>query len=90
MDNCYLKTDILNGIFKKLIGDKKVQILEFLADNCDEEGFLKFNINEICELLNTSKPTVIATFKILEDKKILYKIKNGLYKLNLKDELSRS
>ena len=70
-------------IYKKILGDKKVSVIEFLAKNHDKNGFITLNINEICTLTNTSKPTVIQTLKLLDEKFVLKKIKNGVYKLNL-------
>ena len=37
-------------------------------------------ISEICEKLDVSKPTVISTFKLLEEKKIFERVKNGVYR----------
>ena len=37
-------------------------------------------ISDICEKLNVSKPTVISTFKLLEEKKIFERVKNGVYR----------
>lgn len=53
----------------------------------DEKYLVKYTIKEICDELEVSKPTVIQTFKLLEEKGVLTKIKNGLYRLNLSDEL---
>lgn len=70
-------------IYKKILGDKKVSVIEFLAKNHDKNGFITLSINEICTMTNTSKPTVIQTLKLLDEKFVLKKIKNGVYKLNL-------
>ncbi|VYS88414.1 ArsR family transcriptional regulator [Campylobacter ureolyticus] len=70
-------------IYKKILGDKKVSVIEFLAKNYDKNGFITLSVNEICTLTNTSKPTVIQTLKLLDEKFVLKKIKNGVYKLNL-------
>lgn len=70
-------------IFKKLIGEKKVEIIEFLAQNCDENDLIALKISEICQATNSSKPTAINTIKMLEEHKIIAKIKNGLYKITL-------
>ncbi|EBF6065578.1 ArsR family transcriptional regulator, partial [Campylobacter lari] len=44
-------------------------------------GFVFANIEELSKRLNISKPTIISTFKFLEEKALLEKLKNGLYKL---------
>ncbi|TXE79058.1 ArsR family transcriptional regulator [Campylobacter peloridis] len=65
----------------KIFGKKRFEILEFLALNADNDGFVFANIEELSKRLNISKPTIINTFKFLEEKALLEKLKNGLYKL---------
>ncbi|EAK6016741.1 ArsR family transcriptional regulator [Campylobacter lari] len=65
----------------KIFGKKRFEILEFLALHADENGFVFIDIEELCKRLNTSKPTIINTFKFLEEKSLLEKLKNGLYRL---------
>ncbi|PHJ03730.1 ArsR family transcriptional regulator [Campylobacter fetus subsp. venerealis] len=78
---------MLTKLFKKILGEKKTLIMELLVENMDEKYLVKYTIKEICDELEVSKPTVIQTFKLLEEKGVLTKIKNGLYRLNLSDEL---
>ena len=79
----YVMTPNEREIYSAILGEKKVEIINLLLLNCDENGFIFCKISEICEILNVSKPTVIETFKLLQKTKIFSKIKNGLYKLNL-------
>ena len=65
-------------IYKAIIGEKKVEIINLLVKSCDENGFIVVKISEICEKLDVSKPTVINTFKLLEEKKIFERVKNGV------------
>ena len=67
-------------IYKVLLGEKKVEIINLLCKLSDENGFIMLKISEICEKLNVSKPTVISTFKLLEEKKIFERVKNGVYR----------
>ena len=67
-------------IYKALLGEKKVEIINLLYELSDENGFIVLKISEICEKLNVSKPTVISTFKLLEEKKIFERVKNGVYR----------
>ncbi len=67
-------------IYKAVIGEKKVEIINLLVKSCDENGFIVLKISEICEKLDVSKPTVINTFKLLEEKKIFERVKNGVYR----------
>lgn len=67
-------------ICKALLGEKKVEIINLLCELNDENGFIMLKISEICEKLNVSKPTVISTFKLLEEKKIFERVKNGVYR----------
>lgn len=72
--------DKINQIFTLIVGEKKFEIIKFLCENADENGFVKFTVLQICEKTNSSKPTTINTIKLLEDKNILKRVKNGLYK----------
>ena len=67
-------------IYKAIIGEKKVEIINLLVKSCDENCFIVVKISEICEKLDVSKPTVINTFKLLEEKKIFERVKNGVYR----------
>lgn len=72
-------------ILSALIGEKKFEIIEFFIRNLDENGLINFTISEICKETNSSKPTVIETIKLLENRKIFERVKNGVYKFkNLK------
>lgn len=73
------------AIFSSILGDKKIKVIEFLISKCDKQGFVCTKISEICNELNISKPTAIDTIKLLENKKILKRIKNGLYEFKLTD-----
>jgi len=70
-------------IYKKLLGEKKVEIIEFLATSPDKYGFINLTIDEICKATNSSKPTVIDTLALLRKKGVMKRIKNGVYKLTL-------
>lgn len=67
------------GIF----GKKKFELFKFLCENADENGFVFVKIADLVQILHISKPTIIATFNFLEEKKLLIKLKNGLYQLKL-------
>ena len=67
-------------IYKAIIGEKKVEIIKLLVKSCDENGFIVVKISEICEKLDVSKPTLINTFNLLEEKKIFERVKNGVYR----------
>lgn len=77
------QNEILHKIISNIIGEKKFQVIEFFVENADENGFIFATILDICEKLDVSKPTVINTIKFLEEKHLLERIKNGLYKINL-------
>jgi len=67
-------------IYKALLGGKKAEIINLLCELSDENGFIMLKISDICEKLNVSKPTVMSTFKLLEEKKIFERVKNGVYR----------
>ena len=73
-------------IFAQILGEKKTEIILFLAQNADENGFICIKISQICEQTSASKPTVIETIKLLESRKIFERVKNGIYRFkNLKE-----
>ena len=73
-------------ILAQILGEKKTEIILFLAQNADENGFICIKISQICEQTSASKPTVIETIKLLESRKIFERIKNGIYRFkNLKE-----
>ncbi|MCR4942429.1 MAG: helix-turn-helix domain-containing protein [Campylobacter sp.] len=63
-----------------ILGAKKLEIIEFLLEKQDENGFIFFSLSELCEQTKCSKPTAINTLNLLRQKNVLEKLKNGLYK----------
>lgn len=79
-------TELEREIFGQILGEKKVEIILFLAQNTDENGFITVKISEICERTDASKPTVTQTIRLLENRKIFERVKNGIYRFkNLKE-----
>ena len=79
-------TELTREIFAQILGEKKTEIILFLAQNTDENGFITVKISEICERTDASKPTVTQTIKLLENRKIFERVKNGIYRFkNLKE-----
>lgn len=72
----------LAKLCKLLLGVKRYEILAFLCANVDKYGLIKLRIKDIEEALDVSKPTVLATFKLLGDKQLFEKLKNGFYRLH--------
>ncbi|MFC2750002.1 MAG: MarR family transcriptional regulator [Campylobacter sp.] len=78
-------TELEREIFGQILGEKKMEIILFLAQNADENGFITVKISDICERTDASKPTVTQTIKLLENRKIFERVKNGIYRFkNLK------
>lgn len=78
-------TELEREIFGQILGEKKMEIILFLAQNADENGFISVKILDICAKTNASKPTAIETIKLLESRKIFERVKNGIYRFkNLK------
>lgn len=73
---------LVDEICREILGKKFVSVIEFLLTNADKRGFITLTQDEICKLVGVSKPTLSKIFKTLETKKILKKVKNGVYKLN--------
>ena len=79
-------TELEREIFGQILGEKKTEIILFLAQNADENGFITVKISDICERTAASKPTVTQTIKLLENRKIFERVKNGIYRFkNLKE-----
>jgi len=79
-------TELEREIFGQILGEKKMEIILFLAQNVDENGFITVKISDICERTDASKPTVTQTIKLLENRKIFERVKNGIYRFkNLKE-----
>jgi len=72
-----------NSLLKVLrtIGGKRVQIIEHIFNNINENSEFIGTYDEITNTLNSSKPTVVNTFKALIEDGILERVKNGHYKL---------
>lgn len=75
--------NLYKSIMRAIIGAKKSQIIEFIINNLDDDKRFKYTIKELCDELNISKPTAIETINLLLEKRVLKKIKNGLYQLNI-------
>jgi len=79
-------TKLEREVFGQILGEKKMEIILFLAQNADENGFITVKISDICERTDASKPTVTQTIKLLENRKIFERVKNGIYRFkNLKE-----
>ena len=79
-------TELEREIFGQILGEKKMEIILFLAQNSDENGFITVKISDICAQTDASKPTVTQTIKLLENRKIFERVKNGIYRFkNLKE-----
>jgi len=72
-----------NKLIKVLrtIGGKRVQIIEYVFNNINKDNQFIGTYDDITKKLNTSKPTVVNTFKVLLEDGILTRIKNGQYQL---------
>ena len=68
---------------EKYFGKKCFEVFKALCAKADENGFVSVKIETLMGELNASKPTIINAFGLLTRKKILTKLKNGFYKLDL-------
>ena len=74
---------LYKSVICMILGDKKSEIIEFIIDNLDDNKRFKYTIKELCATLNISKPTAIDTTNLLTQKRVIKKIKNGLYQLSI-------
>ena len=82
-------TELEREIFGQILGEKKIEIILFLAQNTDENGFITVKISEICERTDASKPTVTQTIRLLENRNIFERVKNGIYRFKNLKELAK-
>ncbi len=65
-----------------LFGGKKVEIVEYLFEHCNDEQIFYGTHDEIAEHLHTTRQTVAQCFKDLAKFGLLEKMRNKTYKLN--------
>lgn len=65
------------------IGGKRVQIIEYIISHLDDSNIFYGTYDEIAQALSASKPTVVNAFQLLLENRILTRIKNGAYKMNM-------
>lgn len=73
------------AVFSALFGEKKIKIILHLISCADSKNLINQSIADICKECECSKPTAINTIKMLQEHKILQKVKNGLYKFNIEE-----
>ncbi|WP_301008527.1 response regulator, partial [Helicobacter japonicus] len=65
-DEIASKNLLINAI-ATFVGGKKIAIIQFLLEHCDEDNIFYGSYENIIEHLNVSKPTIVKTFKQLID-----------------------
>ncbi|PEB42274.1 hypothetical protein COO06_08160 [Bacillus pseudomycoides] len=65
-----------------LNGDKKIQVLNFVMDNLNDENQLHMTQKEISDKTGVSNRTVSDTMKALQEAKFFEKLQSGVYKVN--------
>lgn len=73
----------LEKVLIKILGTKRFELVKYLCENCDDNGFIGVKLSQLEEVLKQSKPTLIASLKFLEEKKLLSKLKNSFYQIKL-------
>ena len=63
-----------------LVGGRKIDILQHIINNLDEESCFHGSYGDIMAAIDVSKPTVIRLFRDLIEAGALERIKNGLYR----------
>ncbi len=74
--------DLLIRAISAFVGGKKIEIIKFLLDHCDENNIYYGSYEDIIAQLDVSKPTIVKTFKQLINVGLLIKIKNKVYKIH--------
>ncbi len=74
--------NLLLGAIATFVGGKKIEIIKFLFDHCDEDNMFYGSYEDIISELNVSKPTIVKTFHQLMEVGLLVKIRNKVYRIN--------
>ncbi|MGX5430265.1 replication/maintenance protein RepL [Bacillus cereus] len=69
-----------------LNGDKKIQVLNFVMDNLNNENQLHMTQKEISEKTGVSSRTIAETMKALQESEFFNKVQSGIYQVNPKFE----
>ncbi len=67
------------------LGGRRAEIMEYVINHLDEENMFHGTYDEVAEALSASKPTVVATFQIMLEKKVLTRLKYGTYRMNMEE-----
>jgi DNA-binding transcriptional regulator YhcF (GntR family) len=65
-----------------LIGNKKLKVLTFIMNNLNSENLFLMTYREIEKKTGISRPTIVETFKALQEADFLKKIRSGTYAIN--------
>lgn len=74
--------NLLINAISTFVGGKKIEIIQYLLSNINEEYIFKGSYESIMDALNVSKPTVVKTFKQLMETGLIIKIRNKNYQLH--------
>lgn len=75
MQNRLLKT------LSEFYGGKKIEIIQYLIENCDKDQIFHGSFENIAEQLDISRQTIAKAFQELIEAGLIEKIKNKTYKL---------
>ncbi|WP_160659341.1 response regulator [Helicobacter saguini] len=76
--------EVQNRLLKTLsefYGGKKIEIIQYLIENCDNEQIYHGSIENIADSLDISRQTIAKAFSELSEAGLIKKIKNKTYKL---------
>ena len=74
--------NLLIKAISTFVGGKKIEIVKFLIEHCDEDKVFHGSYEDILVHLNVSKPTIVKTFKQLMNAGILIKVRNKVYRFH--------
>jgi YesN/AraC family two-component response regulator len=76
------KKNILLAILSTISG-KRVKIIEYILNNVDDDMIFYGTYDKIVDDLQASKPTVVNAFKVMLEKGIIKRLKNGVYQISV-------
>lgn len=65
-----------------MLGSKKLKVLTYVMQNLNNENQFIMTYRKLEKTLEVSRPTIVETFKALQEANFLKKIQNGVWQVN--------
>lgn len=65
-----------------MLGSKKLKIVTYIMQNLNSENLFIMTYRKLEKTLGVSRPTIVETFKSLQEANFLKRVQNGVYQVN--------